>query len=69
MQRLISLFKRPNDFEPLEPRRRDELLSAELKGLAGEPEYFVQLMAFLRDRNDQRRDLASEQEAARCGAD
>jgi hypothetical protein len=69
MQRLISLFKRPNDFEPLEPRRRDELLSAELKGLAGEPEYFVQLMDFLRDRNDQRRDRVSEREPVRCGAD
>ena len=75
MQRLISLFKRPEDFEPLEPRRRNELLSAELKGLAGEPEYFVQLMDFLRDRNDDARrecrvsDYASDRAYVRCGAD
>jgi len=51
MERLISLFKRPQDFEPLETSRREQLLSAELKGLDGEPEYFVQLMDYLRQRN------------------
>ena len=50
MERLISLFKRPDDFEPVADARREELLRADLKGV-NEPEYFVQLMDYLRQRN------------------
>ena len=50
MERLISLFRAlENEYEEFEePQRRPE----ELPGLDGEPEYFVQLMEYLRERND-----------------
>jgi len=50
MERLISLFRRPDDFEPVADARRDELFASDLKGV-GEPVYFVQLMDYLRQRN------------------
>ena len=49
MERLISLFRAlENEYvEEPEPQRPEEL-----PGLDGEPEYFVQLMEYLRERND-----------------
>ena len=48
MERLISLFRAlENEYvEEPEPQRPEEL-----PGLEGEPEYFVQLMQYLRERN------------------
>ena len=48
VERLISLFRAlENEYvEEPEPQRPEEL-----PGLDGEPEYFVQLMQYLRERN------------------
>ena len=46
MERLISLFRALESEEEPAPRRPEEL-----PGLQGEPEYFVQLMEYLRERN------------------
>jgi hypothetical protein len=49
MERLISLFRRPNDFDFVDDDRRRDLF-AQLH-VNDEPEYFVQLMDYLRQRN------------------
>ena len=47
MQRVISLFKKPEEFEFFEPPEEQE----EELGLEEEPEYFQQLIEYLRQRN------------------
>jgi hypothetical protein len=49
MERLISLFRRPNDFDFVDDDRRRDLLAR--LHVNDEPEYFVQLMDYLRRRN------------------
>ncbi len=54
MQRLISLFKRPDEFESFEFESEERYPSPSLNANAkdGEPEYFVQLMRHLRERRE-----------------
>ena len=58
MERLISLFREPDDgYEsPDAPRRRPPALRADLKVLSDEPIYFQQLLEYLRREKDKRSD-------------
>ena len=47
MERVISLFRKPEEFEFFEPFEEEE---NEL-GLEEQPEYFQQLIEYLRERN------------------
>jgi hypothetical protein len=61
MERLISLFKRPDEFEFAEfAESAYPYPWLDANGEDGEPEYFVQLMQYLRDER---------QNAQREGAD
>lgn len=54
MQRLISLFREPEDPWPSLATAQDDgerQSASQLKGEPKDPLYFVELMAYLRDRN------------------
>jgi hypothetical protein len=50
MNRLISLFREPEDPWPSLAERAAEVPSSELPAEAGEPLYFAALMEYLHDR-------------------
>jgi hypothetical protein len=52
MERVISLFQRPEDFEFLELSDM-EAEQAFVLGPDGEPEYFQQLMQYLREQKEE----------------
>ena len=53
MERLISLFKRPEDFEFAEAADENYPYPWLEQSRGGEPEYFVQLMQYLRERKEE----------------
>ena len=52
MERLISLFRRPDEFEFAGPDEESYPYPWLENQENGEPEYFVQLMQYLRDRRE-----------------
>ena len=68
MQRLISLFQEPEDPWPSLAEPREQRPASALKREPRDPLYFVELLAYLRDRN---REVAaqSRMHSPREGAD